>query len=154
MASGLTTLAGELKDAKETDKEKTGTIIVLYDCKAAGQSSSRPHISDCPLRQDHHVRSIKGALLGLCGTHDITQLAIPDAAVFIMFDGYKHGTEGSMLRSFSKCDGRMLEKQKQKSFHHIGLLGSIVREDQAPGSRHGAVGRIRPRRHADDSDPS
>ena len=118
MASGLTTLAGELKDVKETDKEKTGTIIVLYDCKAAGQSSSRPHISVCPFRQDHHVRSIKGALLGLCGTHDITQLAIPDAAVFIMFDGYKHGTEGSMLRSFSKCDGRMLEKKTKVFSSH------------------------------------
>lgn len=116
MASGLTTLAGELRDAKEADREKTGTIIVLYDCKAAGQSSSRPHISVCPFRQDHHVRSIKGALLGLCGIHDITQLAIPDAAVFIMFDGYKHGTEGSMLRSFSNCDGRTLDKKSKSLF--------------------------------------
>ena len=116
MASGLTTLAGELRDAKDADKEKTGTIIVLYDCKAAGQSSSRPHISVCPFRQDHHVRSIKGALLGLCGAHDITKLAIPDAAVFVMFDGYKHGIEGSMMRSFSNCDGRTLEKQTKSLF--------------------------------------
>ena len=119
MASGLQQLATDLKTAKDAlsfDKEKTGSIIVLYDCKAAGQSSSRPHINVCPFRQDHHVRSIKAALLGLQGTKDITQLAIPDAAVFLQFDGYKHGSEMTMLRSFSNCDGKTLEKKSKHLF--------------------------------------
>jgi hypothetical protein len=107
----------------------TNHVVVLYDVKQAGESSSRPAYR-APAMRKAHLRKLLGGLL-----HVRSQRAtIPLNDVYVMVTAGKLGNENDVMSSFLNAEGKMLPKEKRAIFIHYEEQSMADRRDRTRGS--------------------
>lgn len=112
-----------------------GNVLVLYDCKTAGESSSQPNARQPPFRAKH-LQSWVHAVVKARHEADDPQgdEVFPTGHLFAVLDGGRGGNEGSIASSFtSPSEGKALAKRHQP-FHIFFRQPSIhQRKDRVRG---------------------
>ncbi len=109
--------------------------VAVYDMKAAGETTTHPHLRIMSFRSEHYAKLLRGfqrSHLGEdTGEEILTKATFPAHTLAVVLDGGKYlGSEGGIFSEPFKCEGKSVVKKHNLFIHYSESCVEQRRERQ------------------------